>query len=67
MSHFYGDTDDNVDPPTCFMTNASLCMVCELCDILCEVHVDIKSHPCTLLNAVKCLHSVGLNTVTKSC
>ena len=63
MSHFYGGADD---PPTCFTVNASLCMVCELCDSLCEVHVDIKSHLCTLLDTVRCLRSVGLSTVTKT-
>ena len=63
MSHFYGGADD---PPTCFTVNASLCMVCELCDSLCKVHVDIKSHLCTLLDTVRCLRSVGLSTVTKT-
>ena len=29
ISHFFGGADD-VDPPTCFTVNASLCMVCEL-------------------------------------
>ena len=41
-------------------------MVCKLCDSLCEVHVDIKSHLCTLLDTVRCLHSVGLSNVTKT-
>jgi len=65
MSHFYGGADD-LDPPSCFVANAPLCMVCELCDWLCEVHIDIKNHLVTLLGTIKCLHSAGLTTVTKT-
>ena len=65
MSHFYGGADD-VDPRTCFTANTPLCMVCEVCDSLCEVHVDIQSHLCTLLDTVQCLRSVGLSTITKT-
>ena len=65
LSHFYEGADD-VDSLTCFTANASLCMMCELSEVLCEMHIDIKSHLCTLLDTVKQLHCIGLNTVTKT-
>lgn len=48
LSHFYGGADDT-NPPTCFVSNSPLCMVCKLSDVLCEESLDIKEHLCTLL------------------
>ena len=41
-------------------------MICELPEVLCEMHIDIKSHLTTLLDTVKHLHFIGLSTVTKT-
>jgi len=66
MSHFYGGADD-VDPLTCFTANASLCMTCELSEVLWhEMHIDIKSLLSTLLDTVKHLHLIGLSIITKT-
>ena len=39
LSHFYGGADDG-DPPTCFISNSSLCMICGISDLLCEERFD---------------------------
>lgn len=52
LSHFYGGTEDS-DPPTCFVANSPLCMVCKVSDALCEESIDIKEHLKTLLNALQ--------------
>ena len=65
LSHFYGGIDDT-EPPTCFVSNSPLCMVCKLSDTLCEESLDIKEHLCTLLNTLQQLQNVGLNGITKT-
>ena len=65
LSHFYGGADDT-DPPTCFVSNSPLCMVCKLSDILCEESLDIKDHLCTLLSTLQQLQNAGLNGITKT-
>ena len=65
LSHFYGGADDT-DPPTCFVSNSPLCMVCKLSDILCEEGLDIKDHLCTLLSTLQQLQNAGINRITKT-
>ena len=65
LSHFYGGVGDT-EPPTCFVSNSLLWMVCKLSDILCEESLDIKEHLCTLLNTLQQLQNAGLNGITKT-
>ena len=44
--YFYGGADDT-GPPTCFISNSPLCMICKVSDILCEESFDVKDHLCT--------------------
>ena len=51
LSFFYGGAGDT-EPPTCFVSNSPLCMICKASDMLCEECCDIKDYLCTLLSAV---------------
>jgi len=44
-----GDTE----PPTCFVLNSPLCMICEIMDLICEETMGIKEYLCVLLQTVK--------------
>ena len=65
LSQFYGGADDT-DPPTCFVSNSPLCMVCKVSDVLCEESLDVKEHLNILLNTLKQLQNAGLNGITKT-
>jgi len=65
LSYFYGGVDDS-DPPTCFVANSPLCMVCKVSDVLCEESIDIKEHLKTLLSTLQQLQNAGLNGITKT-
>ena len=65
LSFYYGGAGDT-EPPTCFVSNSPLCMICKASDMLCEECCDIKDYLCTLLSAVQQLHNAGLSTVTKT-
>ena len=65
LSHFYGGTDD-IDPPTCFISNSPSCMICGVSDLLCEENFDIKNHLTTLLATVQQLQNGGLCGITKT-
>ena len=65
LSHFYGGADDT-DPPTCFVSNSPLCMICKVSDLLCKESFDVKDHLCTLLVTVQQLQNGGLTGITKT-
>jgi len=52
LSSFYGSAGDT-DPPTCFVSNSPLCMVCKASDMLCQESCDIKDYLCTILSTVQ--------------
>jgi len=65
LSSFYGGAGDT-DPPTCFVSNSPLCMICKASDMLCQESCDIKDYLCMLLSTIQQLKDAGLNTVTKT-
>ena len=65
LYQFYGEADDT-DPPTCFVSNSPLCMVCKVSDVLCEESLDVKEHFSILLNTLQQLQNAGLNGITKT-
>ena len=65
LSQFYGGADDT-DPPTCFVSNSPLCMVCKVSEVLCEESLDVKEHLNILLNTLQQLQNAGLNGITKT-
>ena len=65
LSYFYGGAGD-AEPPTCFVSNSHLCMICEASDLICEETVNIKEYLCILLQTVKDLQAADVNSVTKT-
>lgn len=65
LSYFYGGEGDR-DPPTCFVSNSPLCMICEKMDLICEDMVDIKDYLCILLQTVKDLLAANVSSITKT-
>ena len=65
LAYFYGGVNDN-NPPTCFVANSPLCMVCEHTEEMCEVSIDIKDFLLVLLNTIKQLCTTGFAGVTKT-
>jgi len=64
-SYFYGGAGD-AEPPTCFVSNSPLCMICETMDLICEETVDIREYLCVLLQTVKDLRAANVSSVTKT-
>jgi len=58
LAYFYGGVNDG-NPPTCFLTNSPLCIVCEHTEELCEVGMDIKDFLLALLSTIKKLCATG--------
>ena len=65
LSYFYGGAGD-AEPPTCFVSNSPLCMICAVSDLICEETVNIKEYLCILLQTVKDLRAADINSVTKT-
>ena len=65
LSFFYGGAGD-MNPPTCFVSNSPLCMVCKASDKLCQESCNIKDYLCTILSTVQQLQNAGLSNVTKT-
>jgi len=51
------------NPPTCFVANSPLCMVCKVSDALCKESIE---HLVTLLSTLQQLQNARLNGVTKT-
>ena len=65
LAYFYDGVNDN-NPPTCFLANSPLYMVCEHTEEMCEVSMDIKDFWLVLLNTIKQLCTTGFAGVTKT-
>ena len=65
LSVLYGGAGD-IDPPTCFVANSPLCTVCKQSDNICQWSVDIQPFLVVLLSALKQIHDLELENVTKS-
>ena len=65
LAALYGGAGDT-DPPTCFVSNSSLCTVCAQIDHICQWSIDIQPFLSTLFNTMQQLHAASLPRVTKT-